>query len=124
MNNTIEKGQIWAYKTRKGEEDSFIVIIDIDRTSNKKIIGHIAIEDLTIIGDNQNPDNMWSINHLPVDLDMLTNSLQTLKGYREIDSFPEGYFYWQDEYDKGKAGVWSIEITEIIELIQNLRNDK
>ncbi|MBL4677030.1 MAG: hypothetical protein JKY70_12615 [Mucilaginibacter sp.] len=117
MTQKIEKGQIWTYNNREGEDDSFIVIIKLDDSNSQNPVAHVSTENLSKPGSEEVDTTTWSIGHAPVQLGILAGALKTLKGYREIE-FNEGYTYWKEEYDKGKAGVWSIPINEMIDLIQ------
>lgn len=121
MKDKIEKGQVWSYRTRKGEEHSLLTIIDIQNLSNSKI-AHVSIDGIEIKDFKTGDVLSYSISHLPIDLEILKVALRELKFYTEI-SENEGYLYWKAEYEKGKAGIWSIDIVEVIEMTERSSND-
>ena len=98
-------GQLWEYKTRIGDEDTRLLILKVDEFEIEKVI-HV-----TIIGDDDFP------LHMPFSECAIDKSVLNQCG--EVSNFPnfqEGYSYWKDCYEKGKAGIYKISVAEALEL--------
>ncbi len=114
-------GQEWNYKTRPTEENSTLTILKIEEyPKNGKVI-HISVSGLKM-KNPQHPDGIANrISHLPLSEEALDNSVTSLKNEtrRKPDSTEmDGYSYWKREFDKGKAGVFSTPVSEIVTLME------
>jgi len=118
MKFDIEKGQVWEYQTRPGEEDSCLVIVDCEQIETGSLFVHIMIEGLKVKDNQTGEIKDWSISHTPIDGEMLIKSLKRIVSYRKIE-VNEGLLYWREEFKKGVAGVWSIDLAEVITLTEN-----
>lgn len=113
-------GDVWQYKNRKGEDDSRVIIDKIESSTGKGAIYHISINHLKI----PNPKNDTGFNdelpHAPVSLVTLQKSLTHRVAVKQpIDNaYLEGYKLWKDAYDTGKAGVFTIGIAEIVDVVE------
>ncbi|MDR6159979.1 hypothetical protein QF023_003495 [Chryseobacterium sp. SLBN-27] len=110
-------GQEWNYKTRPTEENSTLTILKIEEYPKHGKVIHISVNELKM-KNPQHPDGIADrISHLPLSEEALDNSVISLKN--EISRKPDsiemnGYSYWKKEFDKGKAGVFSIPVSEIV----------
>lgn len=114
-------GQEWNYKTCPTEENSTLTILKIEEyPKNGKVI-HISVSGLKM-KNPQHPDGIADrISHLPLSEEALDNSVTSLKNetHRKPDSTEiDGYSYWKREFDKGKAGVFSTPVSEIVTLME------
>jgi hypothetical protein len=115
MEFDIAQGQVWTYRSRLGESTSTLTVLQIEKALNTTAIVHISIDNLKVRKSVESRSEFWSISHIPIDKDVLVPSLINLHSYREVDiESNEGYLLWKEEYDKGKAGVWSLDVREII----------
>ncbi len=117
MDNLI-KGQIWSYVSRAGEEASKLTIIDADYSNANQEIVHISVDGLIKIDKSTGDIKIWSIDHMPFDVRMITPILLKLVSNIEIES-NEGYLYWREEFENGRAGVWSNSLLDVIDIIEN-----
>src|SRR5262245_29237693 len=73
-------GQKWSYQARAGEEDSYLIVVKIDRDAKRGNIIHIALSGLKI-KNRRSPDGISDqINHMPFFEEALNKSgLKLLK---------------------------------------------
>lgn len=117
----VAPGQIWTYRTRPGETDSRATVVKIDWMGSQQII-HIALNNLEI--DNPNSGKpATEVGHLPVSKTAFKNSVVALEAQLPGVEIPEGYYQWKEVYDQGKAGVFDVSFSEIVDFIeQSMRN--
>ena len=122
MKNKIKEGQVWSYKTRTSEEGSRLTIIKTDG-HDKDLVIHIKIDGLKLIAKDSGDVIGTSIEHLPINLEMFKKSVRKIESVVE-SSINEGYLHWKKLFDKGNAGVWSIEIADAIEMTEETYNSR
>lgn len=114
------EGQVWRYKSRECDTNSAVWIKLVEPSADGNSIVHISVADVRA------PDGgLMFISHLPYSASALLNcitskceSSQTWN--REDDKFGEGYGIWFEEFNIGKAGVFTAPLKEIIDvMLQN-----
>lgn len=114
-------GQEWKYKTRPGEENSILKILKIEEYPATGKVIHISINGLKM-KDPQHPKGIADkISHLPITEEALDQSVISIKNdTRQMPDSTEtdGYSYWKKEFDKGNAGVFSIPVSEIVNVME------
>ena len=102
-----EEGQVWEYRTRRGEERSLVKIQRIEADPKTDVpIFHVSL-----IGLNW-PDTD-RLNHAPVSKDVLDLSVTNLsKAIVEFPSADEGIAEWR----RANGGVYSVSLAEIVEM--------
>ena len=121
LKDKIKEGQIWSYKSRSSEPGSKLTVIKLDTPGNEQIV-HISVDSLRITQRNTGEVTATYIEHLPMSLDAFSKSVIKIESIVET-SINEGYLDWKNKFDEGKAGVWSLEISEVIEMIENIYTD-
>jgi hypothetical protein len=115
----FQEGQVWAYKTRPGEEESTLLINKVEDDAKLGRIYHISISKVQLKGG---PLTLTSeLPHLPVSLQTL--QLSCTKLVRQSDPNPmylPGYRIWRQAYDAGRAGIYTISISEILDLTEKM----
>lgn len=118
-----EVGQVWAYKTRPGEEASRIYIAKIDEDATLGKIFHIYVDGLRIKNRRTDSGFQTALPHSPVDESTLDASVTNLvETVEDLPDISEGYAYWKDAYDSGQGGVFNIPVAQIIEYIESIIN--
>jgi len=117
MINEIAAGQVWTYKCRTGEEESRVTVFKVDSVSESSIV-HIRIDGLKLINKDTGEIAGEQIAHLPVDLKSFKESIVELESL-VATSVTEGYWIWKKEFDAGNAGVWALQISEVINIIED-----
>ena len=119
----FEQGQAWSYNTRDHEQDSILQISKIDDGLNGDRIISITLLNLKMKIINYAQPYMENLPHIPI-------SEKTLKGnvkqQVKTEALPlisyDGYDNWKSAFDSGEAGYWTIDIKEIISVIEQSIN--
>ncbi len=112
-------GQIWEYRTRKGEEKSTLIIVGVEKHIKLGTIINISVGGLKI--SNPNADNGLSdeIQHLPFSKVAIDKSVTKLiETTKKLPDYKDGYDEWRTAFDNGKAGVFSITVKESIDVME------
>jgi hypothetical protein len=106
-------GQVWAYNTRPGEEQSTVVIDKIDDDTKLGRIYHISVSGIHIqIGPSAFASEL---PHLPVSRETLKKSCTALlRQAAPNPAYLPGYRLWKEAFDAGHAGVYTISVAEIV----------
>ena len=101
------EGQVWEYRTRRGEEHSLVKIqrIEVDPETNAPIF-HVSLIGLRWADAN-------ALDHAPVSENTLDISVTQLSA--DDGQFPtadEGIEEWR----RARGGVYSVSLAEIIEM--------
>jgi hypothetical protein len=113
-------GQVWAYHTRKGEENSKVTIVKIDDSKDFGKIYHISVAGLNM---KTNKGIQHELQHSPVSNKTLDASVTKLIETKEtLPDFTQGYNAWKEAFDAGKAGVFDVPVAEIITTIESFFN--
>ena len=114
-----EEGQVWSYRNRLGEENSTILINKIEQDPRLGFIYHISILEVKVKNPHQAGGVANELPHLPVSQNTLDTSL--LMFLRNSESHPEyleGYLLWKEAFDAGEAGIFTISIAEIVDVVE------
>ena len=104
-------GQVWRYATRAGEEHSRVHILRVETFPKIGDVVHIAI---TNVFDAAN-----TISHVPVSAEALERSGLSFEARSgSPPDWEEGYAIWREEFDAGNAGVFSIPVAEIVDVME------
>lgn len=116
---SFEEGQIWAYKTRAGEEDSTILINKIEDDPKLGHIYHISIFKVQLKRSAVTFTN--ELPHLPVSQKTLELSVTKLAGRSDPNPmYLPGYRMWRQAFDAGHAGIYTSAIAEILDLTETM----
>lgn len=118
MIKRIKSGQIWKYKTRVNESDSRVTILSIDKENH---ITHVELNGLKLLDNSKNEIFAISIGHLPIATDVFLSSITEFECISIVE-LNEGYNHWKLEFQKGNAGVWSINLSDAIDIIEKTHN--
>ncbi|CAD7809670.1 hypothetical protein CHRY9390_02048 [Chryseobacterium aquaeductus] len=112
-------GQEWNYKTRKSEENSTLKILKIEEYPTHGKVIHISIGGLKVGNPNVEKGFAKEFTHIPITEEALNKSVTELKnGKIKLPDYIDGYNYWKKEFDQGIAGVFSISVSEIVDLME------
>jgi len=106
-------GQVWQYKTRPGEEDSFVTILRVESLGKKTII-HVRVDKVRLknCAGGPEPD---TIEHMPFAREAIESSVtKLLKEDSKIPDFRAGY----DDWRNACGGVYTISIAEAVKADQ------
>ena len=113
-------GQVWAYRTRPGEEMSRLLIDKVEDDPRLGRIYHISVTGIHIGRTDAAIRFLSELPHLPVSEKTLTLSCTTLVGEsRPNPKYLGGYQAWRKAFEAGRAGVYTISIAEIIDTVDH-----
>ncbi|MCG8351322.1 MAG: hypothetical protein MI924_26435 [Chloroflexales bacterium] len=119
------EGQVWSYKNRPDEEHSTVLINKIESHEQLGNIYHIGVYGVKVRNLHIKGGISTKLPHLPVSEDCLRKSLAKLADNDAPSSdYVEGYKTWKQAFDVGKAGIFTITIAEIVDVIEQTVNKK
>jgi len=112
-------GQKWSYRSRLGEENSYLVIVKIESESKFGTIVHIALGGLKM-KNRRSPNGLSeNANHLPFSKEAIDKSvIKLLKEHVELPDFEEGYKLWREAFDDKRAGIYTITVAETVSIME------
>lgn len=109
----FQPGQVWQYKTRSGEEKSFLTILRVESLPVGTII-HIRVDKVRLRNCTGGPEPD-KFEHMPFAVDAMRRSItKLLKKNSEVPDFRDGY----DEWRRSCGGVYTITVAEAIEVAE------
>jgi hypothetical protein len=119
----FSEGQVWSYKTRKGEENSTVLINKVESHPKLGKIFHISISGVKIENQRTAGGVSTELSHSPVSEDVLKKSLtKLLRNSSPNSDYVEGYKTWKEAFDRGDAGVFTVEVADIVGFIEKAIN--
>lgn len=113
----FKAGQVWSYQTRSSEEKSTIRILKVENYEEAGTVIHIALDNLHI-KDSEGKEHNY-ISHLPFSKEALSKSVLTMiKENEPLPDFQDGYETWKSAFDAGKAGIWSLTVSEALKYME------
>ena len=118
-------GQVWRYNTREGESESRLYLVRVDELSNGESAYHIFLDSVSIINPHTDSGIQQVLPHAPVARVTLDSSVTELEETdAEMPDIDRGYMIWREAYDAGEAGIYTVEVREILDLIEQTRADQ
>lgn len=112
-------GQMWSYKTRPNEKDSYFIVVKIDANEKLGNIIHIALKNLKMKNPRSSGSYYESANHLPFAEKAISESaVELLKENAELPDYKEGYKMWKEAFDAHRAGIYTISIAKAVETME------
>ena len=119
----FEVGQVWAYRTRPGEEESRVIVGRIEELREDTIVVHVQLVGVRLRNPAAPTGYASVIGHAPIDEAALRGSVTTLTDEKiEPDGLDEGYRIWLEGYREGQAGVFTIPLSEVVGFIEEAIN--
>jgi len=116
----FSQGQIWAYQTRPGEEASTVLINKVEVDEKLGRIFHISVRGVKVKNPHLEGVGVTSeLPHFPVSRETLEKSLtKFINTSAPSPEYIEGYKEWKRAFDLGEAGIFSISVAEIVNVIE------
>jgi hypothetical protein len=114
-------GETWSYRTRPGEEGSFVTVLKVESSPATGVIVHLRVDGLRI--DNPaSPDGVSeTIGHMPLAEQAVDASVTArLSGGAPVVGPDEGYWEWRRAFEAGEAGVWTVTVAEAVDSIAHV----
>jgi hypothetical protein len=107
-------GQVWAYKTRHGEEASFLTILKVESLPRIGTIIHVRVDKVRLRNCTGGPEPD-KFEHMPFTRDAIELSVTKLiTETSEIPDYKDGY----DEWRKACGGVYTISVAQAVEVAE------
>jgi hypothetical protein len=117
----FQPGQVWHYNTRPGEESSRLTIAKVESHPKLGTIVHIQINDVAVKSPTAPGGVSKVISHLPYSEKSVADSVTTLETDAVTPTgWEEGYQMWKSAFDAGKAGIWSITVSEAVAAMEQV----
>jgi hypothetical protein len=114
-----QPGQVWAYRTRPGEDASTLIVLRVERVDTLGVIVHVAVEGLAIRNPSAPDGLIRRASHLPFAKDAIDRSVvRKVQDARPVPDHAEGYREWRRAFDAGKGGVFTITVAEAVALLE------
>ena len=113
-------GQVWKYKTRPNETDSRLTVVRVDPDDHEfgNII-HIYISAVDIPNSDAPDGKTVFIQHMPYEEEALSKSVIELDTQtKELPDYLDGYKLWKAAFEKGEAGVFSVDVSQAVDFVQ------
>jgi hypothetical protein len=122
--STFERGQVWSYLTRPGEEGSLLIVGAVDRAPGLGRVVHIRVVDVVIETPLLAAGFANQIAHLALKEDALLQSVteQVDAPWVTLGGFERGYDNWLDAYDAGTFFVQKVPLAEALDDVEASQN--
>lgn len=119
----LESGQIWKYNTRAGEDSSRVAILKVEKYDDEGVVVHIAVKGININNPQKDSRKAEDISHLPFSKEAVIESLTDLESSNnDLPDFENGYQQWKQAFNTGKGGIFTIEIKDAVEYVEQTMN--
>ena len=117
----FQPGQVWQYKTRPGEESSRLTIAKVESHPKLGTIIHIQVKDVAIKSPTAPGGVSKVISHLPYAEQSVADSVTTMeKDTITPTGWEDGYQQWKSAFDAGKAGIWTLTVSEAVSAMEQI----
>ena len=118
----FEPGQVWRVLGRPQDGDVHVVVLDVIDDEHLGQICSIAMTGVHIRNAFIEGGVQTQLPHAPVTAQVLREAVTELVESdgptADHPGFAEAYRQWREPYDAGEAGVFTISVNEILDLIE------
>lgn len=113
------EGQLWSYKARPGEQNSTLLINKVESDPKLGAIYHISVLGVSVKNPRVPSGVTHELPHFPVSKQTLEASCVKLVGQSKSNSsYLDGYAEWKRAFDQGRAGIFTIPVSDIIGIVE------
>jgi len=111
-------GQVWGYRTRPCDEQSYLIVVKVDDALGLTNIVHICIEGVRVKDQLSKQWTVKTIGHLPIAEEALSASVTEMLGVTtQLPDFQAGYETWRTEFEKSEAGYFTAPVADCVGLV-------
>ncbi len=119
----FKPGQVWAYKTRLGEEKSLLTVVKVDSDPRMGNIVSVYLDGLQLMDTSGNSTYRTVIPHMAFAENTLKESVTRLiKAGADLPNYEEGYQAWLSEFNSGGGSVFVVPVSKAIGTEEDLLN--
>jgi hypothetical protein len=112
-------GQLWHYRTRPGEEQSTLTVLKVESHPTLGTIVHVGLAGLRIKNPKAPGGLTDEATHLPFSEKSVDDSVTTIANPAgPVPDYLDGYNTWRESFDAGKAGVFTITVAEVVDVLE------
>jgi hypothetical protein len=116
-------GDQWIYRTRPSEGNSTLTIGKVETTPKLGVIVHISLAGLRIKNAHAPSGYSETIAHMPFAEAALDKSVTARVATAAVPlTFADGYGEWRRAFDNGKAGAFTITVSEGVDFMEQTMN--
>jgi len=115
QSSKFKPGQIWTLNSMRQQPNARLMILRVESFPKDGTVVNVAISGVTF------GNGHTTISHLPFAESAIERSVATLE--RESGSVPknpEGYRQWREDFNVGRAGIFTISVAEAFELFTGI----
>ena len=113
LNSKYHAGQSWTFHTPADQPNAKLTILLVEAHPQLGTIVHIALSGLSL------PNGASSIQHMPFAEAAIDKSvIDVTEENVQVPAFQEGYDQWHQALERGKAGIFSVSVTEGFEVVR------
>jgi hypothetical protein len=114
----LKVGQEWHYRTRKGEDKSTLVILQVDPGAPGKRLVHVSVRGLRIANTRTPGTFMTEVLHIPITEVALRRSLTTLAADSvTLPDYLATYKEWRAAMDRGQASAFDVSVADALDFV-------
>lgn len=118
----FEAGQVWRVLGRRQDGDAHVAVLAVLDDAELGQICSIAMTGVLIRNAFLDGGVQTQLPHAPVSAEVLRGAVTELvesEGPTADDpAFAEAYWQWRESFDAGEAGIFTIPLTEILDVIE------
>jgi hypothetical protein len=110
-------GQVWSYKTRPDDPGSTLTILRVEEAPLNRRIVHIHVDGIHLKNCTGGPEPD-TVGHMPFERRYVADSVIENLRTGPVPDFQAGYKDWRRGWDAGKAGFYTIPVSQAIDVMQ------
>ncbi|HKQ73215.1 MAG TPA: hypothetical protein VJ810_05765 [Blastocatellia bacterium] len=111
-------GQVWGYRTRPCDEQSYLIVVRVDDALELINIVHICIEGVRVKDPLSEQWTVKTIGHMPIAEEALSASVTEMLGVTtQMPDFQEGYETWRTNFDNSQAGYFTTPVAVCVDMV-------
>ena len=116
-------GQVWAYNTREIDTGSTLMVVKTEIDDRLGSIIHISVQGVQMRNPHDESGICSVISHLPCSEEAVQESVShILSTSSTLPDFDEGYQEWREAFDAGRAGIWGIPVSKMVDAMETVLN--
>jgi hypothetical protein len=117
------QGQVWEYTSRPSDAGSTLLINKVESDPKLGLIFHISVRAVKVKNKRAPSGITTELPHFPVSTKTLEASVtKQLRAEPPNPEYLEGYAAWRHAFENGRAGIFTIPVAEIVEVVEKSIN--
>ncbi|MDX2288678.1 MAG: hypothetical protein NW217_07635 [Hyphomicrobiaceae bacterium] len=118
----FEPGQVWRVKGRLQDGDVHAAVLAVLHYEGLGFVCSVALTEVRIMNPHVAGGIQTMVPHIPITAEMFEDAVMGLAGTggptaADAD-FAAAYEQWRTPFEKGEAGVFTVPLADVIELLE------